>query len=415
MASREGAQPSVLDVFGALWGARWLIAGLTAAALVLTGVVLVFLPRSYEATATLLVLPSPADSSSESPKSAEHYGMQLLQAQLGSFRAILSSRSVAQEMITELGLDQPPHELDPLDFLRRNARILLSREALSLEVKVRLSDPELAARAANRMAEISIDHYLGVRSRQASETREFLTSQLEIATEQRAAAEKTYLDYRSQTRIELLEARVESLVEQKTRLLRLSVEIASVRARVERAQLQAAARQPVRVLRQSIMDDSVLREVARSTTGTESSLLGLAVESEKLDTTYARLEELIAAGSAQLAALEAERRELIERSGVEDPSVDLLTDYYRKKTELDRLRVEFDLAKTIQIELAKRGEEAGVDAVALYPQVQLVDPALVPARPSRPRVALALAIVGVLTALLAATGGTLYRLVVNAS
>lgn len=411
MVSRKGAQPSVLEVFEALWKSRWLIAGVTVAVLVLTGIALVFLPRSYRASATLLVLPAPADNSPDSSKSAERYGVELLQAQLGSFRAILAGRTVAQRVIGELGLDQPPRELDPLDFQRRNIQIMLLREALSLDVDVTLDDAELAARAANRMAEISIDLYRQVRSRQATETREFLSVQLEIAKQQREAAEQAYVKFRSQTQIELLESRVDSLVEQRARLLGLSVQIASVRARVERARLQAAERQPVRVLRQSIMDDSVLREVARTTTGTDSSLLGLAVESEQLDTTYASLEALIAASSAELAALEAERRELVERSGIEGSKAELLTEYYVKMTQLERLKAEFDLARTIQVELAKRDEEARVDAVALYPQVQLIDPAIAPARPSRPRVVLVLAVVGLFTALLTAAGGTLYRLV----
>ncbi len=408
-----GTSFSVFEVFGALWKSRVFIAAVTVAAMLVTGIVLMLMPRHYTATATLLVLPAPPEDSEGRSPASDRFGIELLQAQLGSYRAIIASRRVAQQVVTELGLNKPPRALEPLDFLRKSVEVTLLREALSLEVEVTLGSAELAAQAANRMAEISIEDYRAVRTRQAVETREFLSGQLKIASAQRDEIEKAYLEYRSQTQIELLKATVESLVEQKERLLGLNVQIESVRARILSAQEELAKHQPVRVLRQSIMDDSVLREVVRAAGDNSGSLMGLSVESERLDSTYSSLEALVATSTAELAALEGERRELLRRSGLGESSVELLSEFYVKETQLDRLESEFELAKTIQAELAKRDEEAWVDSLALYPQVQLVDPAIAPTRPSRPQVVLTLAVVGALTALMAASVGTLYWLVVS--
>ncbi len=408
----RAADFSLVEVLAALWSARRLIVGATAAAVVVTAVVMIFLPRHYTATATLLVLPSPSDDSGGGAPVFDRFGFELIQAQMGSYRSILASRNVSREVVSELDLDQPPLELTALDFLRRKVDVTLLRQGLSIEVEVTLHEPELAARAANRMAEVSLVKYNDVRSRQVAQTRQFLSEQLEFASAQRAAAEQAYLEFRSQTQIELLAARVDSLVDQKTRLLVLNVQIASVRARLASARQELAGHEPIRTLRQTIFGDSLLGEVARATADNSESLLGLSVQSEELNRTYTSLEELIATSSADLAALEGERREILRRSGLDAEGVDLLTDFYRKETELARLRDEFDLAKIIESGLIKRDEEARVDSVALYPQVQLLDPALPPTRPSRPRVVLSLVVVGAFAALLAAAGGTLHGLIV---
>ncbi len=113
-------------VLGALLG--WLVAART--------------PPSYEATSTVILTP-PLDPT----------GMFTAPGMM----ALFSSPEVASEIVKELGLDHPPHELTPEAFRTKAFSVEPIPNTYMTRLRVRLTDPELAAKTATRITELLVE------------------------------------------------------------------------------------------------------------------------------------------------------------------------------------------------------------------------------------------------------------------
>ena len=122
---------------------------------------------------------------------------------------------------------------------------------------------------------------------------------------------------------------------------------------------------------------------------------------------YQTLDFQIATSRSRIAALEQERREIVEVRKIGGAELAKLSELYRRQAELGDLQASYELARKIYSDLVVRSEEARTQALGNSPQLQLVDDAIVPDRPvsaGRLRALLLGLMAGVLGAGLVAVG-----------
>ncbi|MDQ3420376.1 MAG: Wzz/FepE/Etk N-terminal domain-containing protein, partial [Acidobacteriota bacterium] len=97
-------EPRLIDYLSVLSRRRRLILGGTLAVVLLGLAAIMLLPRVYQSTATIMVVAAKLDGQGTP-----------MEAQLGTYRAILDSEGIAAQVLAEAGLDKPPHNLQVTD------------------------------------------------------------------------------------------------------------------------------------------------------------------------------------------------------------------------------------------------------------------------------------------------------------
>ena len=96
---------------------------------------------------------------------------------------------------------------------------------------------------------------------------------------------------------------------------------------------------------------------------------------------YQTLEFQIATSRSRLAALERQRREMVDVRKLGGDSLDKLGVLYTRQLELARLQSSYDVATKVYTDLLVKYEQAATNAVVVSRQLQIVDAAVTPDRP----------------------------------
>ncbi len=218
----------VAAIAAAIWARRLaiLIVALVAAA---AGLVWAsFQPRVYEASVTLMVADSKMRDGGQTTTTA-------------GYLPLLANRAMAQRLIRELGLDTK-YGLTPTTFLAA-VRVDEVRSAPLVTVRVRLGDPDLAARVANRFADMAIELNRNLNQKDTSVARDMIKAQLDEAAARLESARASMLTFRREAQVELSRADITAVLEQRQQRDDWMVSLATEKARL--AQLERdLARQP---------------------------------------------------------------------------------------------------------------------------------------------------------------------------
>lgn len=408
-AGAFGDQPRLIDVLHILARRRWIIAGVTLISGLVALVIVLLLPKQYRATASLMVTPPKLSESTPSATTA-----------LGTYRALLQDASLTKQVLTDLGLDKPPHNLSADTVAADNVEIEDVPATALLRVHVQMRDPQLAAQIANKLATGVADLNQRLSQQEAVYAGDRIREQLVQARAKRDEAERRLLEFKSTAQVELRRKDADALLDQRADLLSLTVEIAAERARVARAEHELTRQKPLldvprlstdagALLQSSIEqagktaaaddkraatsasknDDENAR--ARSRTSLDppaSSPIALDTQSRVVNPVYEALEFQAAASRSRLAALESQRAELVGRQKLNSAQLAQLTALYERESEEDRRQLEADLTRDTYIDLTRRYDEARVEITNRTSQLQVVGSAVAPTRPSSPRVVL---------------------------
>ena len=409
-----------------LWRFRWLlVAGPLLAGAVAYGIALTLTPR-FQATATIMVTPSKAGEQATAP-----------QPDVRSFRAFLANQSLAAEVVREFHLDAPPSRLTPQRFLASVLNIGDMRGTNLIGLEVTLSDPQLAARVANSMAERSVALSRSLEQREAVVARDFIKSQLDGARERLTQARDALSTYQRQAQVDLLEKKMDVLMSQQAELGQLAVDIQGERAYLRQAERDLAQQEPIRNVQRSVqLAPGTRPEVPpaqprvgvlahsndRTTPGLGPRADGIGPATDRpgdqaereprppvpvppVDTTapipprpqlrdalvdpyinpgYEMLHQDVMAVRSRLAQLEHKRDEIL-RSRAKGGQLAGLAEYYTRKTAENELKMQQELAEKIYLDVATRYEQARLQIAARSAQLQIVDAALAPDRKVFPR------------------------------
>jgi polysaccharide biosynthesis transport protein len=349
-------------------GCALVIGGLVAAQTLLGG-------RTYEATLMMAVNQSKIGDSEAATIAASN------------FRPLIENHGIADAIITEFKLDRPPLELTRTEFLSQVLWVEELRNTSLLQLRVRLADPELAAKVANRVAEKAVDLARRLSQDEAVQARDYIKIQLDEAGKRLTEAEQQLSARREVAQIDLLKKDVASLLDERAELMKVEVKLAGARAKLQRAEEELTKRQRTQMLHRSIETDPAMMEAARAVQGSGTapappSVLGLQLRSEFVDEVFVNIDDLAAKSRTEVADLEKQRAQLAGSGGeLKVTRLPQLTELYKRETEVARLETDYELAKRVYMDVANRYQGARLQVAARSAQLQVIDAALPPNGP----------------------------------
>jgi protein tyrosine kinase modulator len=329
-------------------------------------------PVLYEGVTTVLVLPPSK--------------LDVRTASTANFRALLENLTHSLQVITELGLDKPPFSLTPQRFHDEALQVEEIPGTNLVKVRVRLTDPTRAMEAARRLVQKAVSLNTEISRREGTSIRDLLKAHLDEASAQFKTAEMQLLAFQRSAQIELLQRDTDAIMYERGELLSLTIDIESERARLSTAEAEISKQQRFLSVGRSVGSEEALRRAAE---GDRNNPANSALkDAQTLDLTnpfinpvYQTLEFQIASSRARLAALQQQRRQLVEVKKIGGVQLKELSELYSRQIELARLQTNYDLAKKVYSDVrvryeATRSEEVGSSAV-----LQVVDDAIPPDRP----------------------------------
>jgi uncharacterized protein involved in exopolysaccharide biosynthesis len=350
-----------------LWQARFLIVMAAAVCAAVAFTLSMIAPRMYEAEASLAV---------SRPKLSES----LDSTSVANFRPFIASRSVAVQVIKELGFDKPPYNFDATSFFGSVVTVEEVKNSTILLVKGTLNDPALVTRAVNRVAELGVDAARRSGQTEALRARDDIKLQRDESRVRLEQAEKSLQDFREASQIEVLKKDVDAALLERSGLLRLLIGIEADKSKLAKAERELLARQKLDTVKRSIDTDPVLLESARSNgNGRTGDLLGLQLRSEVVNPVYEMLDKDVAKTRSELAGKERQKAQMGARK-LDAPHLAVLSTLYQAESALARLEMERDLARKIYLEVSTTYETARLTVAGRSSALQVVTPADMPDR-----------------------------------
>lgn len=424
------------------WKYRYVLAAVVLLGLGATYLVVRQVPPTYEARFRLLVT---------EPRLDERQSV----SSITTFKELLESSSLANTVLGEFKLTAPPYNFTAQRFLDGNMDVEVVRDAPLLSVSMRLTDPALLVKLANRYAEMAVELAQRLTSEDVVYTRDRIQHEAEDARARLLQARTALEQYQQRTQIEVLRKDADTMLMRRPEALDLIVRIEGERARLRQAEAELAGQEQVRSVPRALSsvapitgaaagpentlkaDEGPLEREARETqaggrgmadraaanAAEDASGLPAAASAERRDAArraaddseprtemnfrtellnpyinpvYEVLQRDVADRRARLAGLERQRRELVQRLRLDQPTAERLNKLYKAETGLDAVEAEVELARVAYISAASKYDEARLQSALRSPRLQLLDPALPPERPVSPRVLRTLAVAGLL-------------------
>lgn len=354
----------------AIWRGRFaMITGTLLGGLAALGVSLLMRPQ-YEATTTIGISRNNEDKTTNR-----------------TFQALLENRSLGTKVLTELGLDKPPYNLTVEQFIDEALEVEEVPDTSLLIVRVRASDPKLAARATERLSALAIEMNEQLADRTATTKRSVLKRQLDEAKDKLVGLEAKLVAFKDTAQIELTRKSVEALLEQRGTLSWLLVELAAERTRLASAEAELKQRKPTVTVQRSIDRDVPLMEAVRENSGSTQPMFGVALKDEFINPVYEELEKSVTTMRTSVAGMERQQRELTQRLSPDSPQFAQMSRLNEREVQLAEIERQVTLARTLHNDLFLRHEQARIESASAS-QLSVLDPPQVPVRPVSPRIVL---------------------------
>jgi exopolysaccharide transport family protein len=398
--------------------------------LILAAVVILIVPKRYDATARLFLDLDDSDA----------LGLEQLQpltgldttTRLQTQMRILESDTLAWAVIKQTHLYDNPafagrHFLEPalmndaaagiddaapelrgrlLKRFQKNLDVVVVPKTEILEVRFRSGDPQLAATVVNSLANLYIERKFKTKYESAIQASDWLTQQLDDLKRKAEDSQKKLADYQQQTGL-LGTDEVHNVVMAKLEQMNEQLSTAEGDRIVREAKYRLSLTEDPQLVA-TIEPESVLSSLRKQQADLRAQL---AQMNAKYGPSYPRVIQ----AKAQLADVEAAVSREVKLIGKQLQneylaalrSEQLLSAAVeRKKQEAYKingqamqfamLKRDVDSSRDLYEDLLKRLKEAGIVAGLKSSNVNIIDPASVPAEPGEPRVALYLALGGCL-------------------
>jgi uncharacterized protein involved in exopolysaccharide biosynthesis len=369
-------EKSGVDLTGALrtlWTHRVAIAITAVLCGAVGGTLSFFSTPAYQATATLAV--------SQSKVGQEVASSGALST--ASFVPLVRNHNTAQAIIQKRGLDKPPYNLTSFTFLDRVFTVSEVRNTNLLTATAVLPDAKLASDVVNDLAAAAVELSHKLSQQEAVRARDVIGLHVKELSTRLDTAQGQLLAFQRTNQVDLLRGDVEALLEQRKELGSLLVRLASERGRLEAAEAELKTRARTTSVKKSIDTDPAMMEAARQKGQTD--VLGLELRTESPNPVFESLDQQVATARANVAALEKQRAQLVNVNRLGSARQEPLTALYQQETTLDRLKLDFELAKSAYGEAAAQYENATLQVASRSAELQVVDPAVPPDRPFAPR------------------------------
>lgn len=403
-----------------LWRRKWVIIGVFIVSAVAAYGFSVTMTPVYEATTTVLVRERAATVPLPGLEALSGAGRSsVLQSSLDLFR----SRTLALKTAQRLGYDWDEYSAE-FGAFRNSISVQPTSGSDVVRISVQHVDPVIAQQAANLLVDVFIEESQRMNSQDVRAAREFIQAQLLQFEADLEQAEENLVRYKEQAEFVTLSGETSSVVDSLTRLESMRAEAyvtqETARSRLDALRGELGNEQRPIVSSNVIASNPVVSGIRSQLASLEAQLAAAREQytdrhprvitlqaqideyRQELNNQIARLEttdtdnrlaqemiSLQAEVMAQQARIEALDRLIADREA-------LLGDLPEKELHLTRLIRTANVTEGIYTTLLQRYEEMRINEAMESANVSILDPAIVPRNPVKPRVQLNVAIAGLL-------------------
>lgn len=319
-----------------------------------------------------------------------------------TYKEQIKSPEILQQTIDELGLDK---EGFTLNMLKNMIELETIKDTNLIAVKVKHTDPELAAKIANTVAQKFTSFISNMAKQQASKSSQFIQSQLEVEKKKLDNALLELKQFLSQPRgVDELKAEVNSklklLTSYKTQLVQKEVALNKLEAALEAAEKELKATPKVLVTKKSLAEDPLLNQIVSDNSDVSvKDTINLTMESEEINESYIELSSKVSNYRISIAETSKEIEDIknkieLTKKELENIQVELAEKEHQQKL----IQRKVNLAQSTYDAFLKKYEETRIAESSEIgdSSILIVSKAVVPQTPVSPRKALNLAIAGVL-------------------
>jgi uncharacterized protein involved in exopolysaccharide biosynthesis len=344
------------------------------------------LPKTFSATATLLISESRVADADTRMFSFVYYDL------LRSYETFATNDYLIQKSIENFGLQNPPYKLSVDKFKRqRFLQIQLPKNTRLLNVSVEFPDARLAADIANFFAVniISLDEEANAKDTQT--TRLLIKKQLDRAAEELESSRQTLMEFSRNSKLEELREAVRDLLEEKSKneadLSRL--DSSWVHHTTKREWLLSQLNRQDTELNPRLNSDSAYPEARNTSTADKAKFPPTTpTKEEGAGLLHQQIQGQLLEADSEILGIKAEMQMLRKKfESIKQKLALLLPEKIAKEDAFDRLSLQAKLASDTYVSFNKKYQEAALN-VGATTYLKLIAPALPPDRPIKPRIPL---------------------------
>ena len=397
-------------------------------AVVAAGVISMYMEPIYQATATLMLKNEKASTLAALDPLGALTGSSQANVMLQNYIYMLTSRTMLTDVLETMGIN--PVTGDDLRAVNNALTVQQVTGTEILEIKLESPDREFAADFVNTLSQKFIDTTRDDNRSDLRTAREYLAEQIEIVAAQLKEAEEKLRSFRETERViqpmqdsSLL---VQQYVQWDTELTQTQIARIEVEQRLTQIQEKLLAQDEIIISSTTIQNNPLVQSYQQRLADLEIALAGarelyterhpevlslqaeiqevrtrlanevervIATETQTINPIHSQLYSQLISTQVELVAINAREQAILEQRNALEGQY---TNIPEKELELVRLMREVSVHEDIYLMLMTRYEEIRINEQMHSGNLQIVDPAVVPHNPIKPRVKLNIAIGGVL-------------------
>ena len=404
---------------------KWIILGVLALTVAVTAAVSLLLPKEYTATATLIV-----DSKSKDPFTGQLLPAQMFPGYMATQIDVIKSSAVARRVVREFKLAENPATRQQFmdatdgkgtveqwlaDVLVQKLDAEPSRESSIIGVSFSGADPQFSAAMANAFAKAYIETSLDLRLAPARQTAEWFDQQIVQLRQKVDEAQQKLTAYQrekgiveSEERLDVETRRMADLAGQMVAAQSLAFDATSRTG--QSANLPEVNNSPVvqNLKVQIAQGDGKLAELSKRVGANHPEYLRLQAEVASYKAKLAT--ELSTATRGVGATAGAARQRVSELSGAFERQKARVLALKQQREEATLLARDLENAQRVYDSALQRYGQTRMEAQSTQTDIAVLNPAVAPTEPSKPRVILNLLLALFLGTLLGVGVGFLVEL-----
>jgi chain length determinant protein EpsF len=380
---------------------KWIILGVLLTTVAVTALVSLLLPKEYTATTTLII-----DSKSKDPLTGQLFPSQMFPGYMATQIDIINSSQVASRVVSKLKLADSPGTREQFmeategngtieqwlgDLLLQKLNAEPSRESSIISLSFSGADPRFAAVVANAFAKAYIDTNLDLRLVPAKSTAAWFDQQIVQLREKLDEAQQKLTAYQ----------REKGIVESEERLdveTRRMADLAGQMVAAQSAAFDASSRTRDSSNLPEVINNPVVQNLKAQVTQGEGRLAELAkrvgVNHPEYQRTQAEVNtykiklatELNTATRGVGATSSAARQRVKELSAAFEQQKAKVLGLKQQREEASLLARDLENAQRIYDSALQRYGQSRMEAQSTQTDIAILNPAVPPTTPSKPRV-----------------------------
>jgi len=370
-----------------VWKWKHLIVLGTLAVGIIAVIISLSLPKIYRATVIFLVTASPVVREPGKNPAVSETPYEIL---LETYRGLIKSKSSLVTALKKFKLDQNPYNFS-LEKMEKLVSVKSIQNSKLVRLDVDLKDPQLATDIANFIATSAVELNIKLNQVSTIEAQKFLNDELNKAEQELKSSEKELLDFQKQARMADLRKQAEMLLATKfsfsQQLMDMEVNLSGEEGKLTTLDKEMKSRSPIISLNKSIMDDPSFQQLLSAISAPQQKdILHLSLKSEAINEAYGKMDQELVFSLGQVSQIRSKKKSLRDSLGKIDQELKT-TQVILDKLALEeqRLSNRFKLASSVYQDFRQKLGEANINVVATSQDLKILDPAITPSQPIKPR------------------------------